>query len=70
MHERDAEERERHAGEQPRARLPGGEVEHGPLIDHIASDLVCTDLRTWAGMDAAGKLSDHAGVACTLHVTE
>ncbi|MFL1591311.1 endonuclease/exonuclease/phosphatase family protein [Rhodococcus ruber] len=44
----------------------GGEVEHGPLIDHLASDLPCTGLRTWAGSDEAGKLSDHAGVVCTL----
>ncbi|WP_287220869.1 endonuclease/exonuclease/phosphatase family protein [Rhodococcus sp. (in: high G+C Gram-positive bacteria)] len=43
-----------------------GEVEHGPLIDHIASDLDCTSVRTWAGVDEQGRLSDHAGVVCTL----
>ncbi len=45
-----------------------GEVEHGPLIDHIASDLDCTSVRTWAGGDDEGRLSDHAGVVCTLRV--
>ncbi|MGV9718529.1 hypothetical protein [Rhodococcus pyridinivorans] len=48
----------------------GGEVEHGPLIDHIASDLACTGLRTCGGMDKTEKLSDHAGVVCTLYVAE
>ncbi|MDV2474337.1 endonuclease/exonuclease/phosphatase family protein [Rhodococcus zopfii] len=43
-----------------------GEVEHGPLIDHIASDFECAAVRTWAGNDASGRLSDHAGVVCTL----
>lgn len=43
-----------------------GEVEHGPLIDHLASDLDCTMVRTWAGSDERGRLSDHAGVVCAL----
>ncbi|NCL75557.1 hypothetical protein AIIKEEIJ_03023 [Rhodococcus sp. YH1] len=43
-----------------------GDVEHGPLIDHIASDLDCTTVRTWPGSDEEARLSDHAGVMCTL----
>lgn len=43
-----------------------GDVEHGPLIDHVASDLDCTAVRTWAGNDEAGRLSDHTGVVCSL----
>ncbi|MCX6468853.1 MAG: endonuclease/exonuclease/phosphatase family protein [Corynebacteriales bacterium] len=43
-----------------------GDVEHGPLIDHVASDLTCTGLRTWPGQSADVRLSDHSGVGCTL----
>ncbi len=43
-----------------------GDVEHGPLIDHVASDLTCTGLRTWPGYAADLKLSDHSGVMCRL----
>lgn len=43
-----------------------GDVEHGPLIDHIASDLTCTELRTWPGYPAELRLSDHSGVVCQL----
>ena len=43
-----------------------GDVEHGPLIDHLASDLTCTGLRTWSGYAADLKLSDHSGVMCRL----
>lgn len=43
-----------------------GAVEHGPLIDHIASDLTCTELRTWPGHPAELRLSDHSGVMCRL----
>lgn len=47
----------------------GGEVEHGPWIDHIASDLACTGLRTWAITEETGKLSDHTWVACIVRLT-
>ncbi|MGX6511652.1 hypothetical protein [Rhodococcus sp. SJ-2] len=43
-----------------------GEIEHGPLIDHVASDLECVAVRTWLGSDEAGRLSDHSGAVCTL----
>lgn len=43
-----------------------GDVEHGPLIDHIASDLACTGLSTWPGRTDEIRLSDHSGVACRL----
>jgi hypothetical protein len=43
-----------------------GDVEHGPLIDHIASDLTCTELRTWPGRSVEFRLSDHSGVVCRL----
>ncbi|MBA5848467.1 endonuclease/exonuclease/phosphatase family protein [Gordonia amicalis] len=43
-----------------------GDVQYGPLIDHIASDLSCINLRTWSGTDDVGRLSDHSGVTCTL----
>ncbi|MDS1114238.1 endonuclease/exonuclease/phosphatase family protein [Gordonia westfalica] len=43
-----------------------GDVRYGPLIDHIASDLSCINLRTWSGTDDVGRLSDHSGVTCTL----
>ncbi len=43
-----------------------GDVEHGPLIDHIASDLQCTEVRTWSGRAGERRLSDHSGVVCRL----
>lgn len=43
-----------------------GDVEHGPLIDHVASDLMCAELRTWPGHSADLRLSDHSGVVCRL----
>ncbi|MGJ0119796.1 endonuclease/exonuclease/phosphatase family protein [Williamsia sp. MIQD14] len=43
-----------------------GDVEHGPLIDHVASDLTCAGLRTWSGTSPEVRLSDHSGVMCTL----
>lgn len=43
-----------------------GDVEHGPLIDHVASNLTCTGVRTWSGHVAELKLSDHSGVVCRL----
>ncbi|GAA1459334.1 endonuclease/exonuclease/phosphatase family protein [Williamsia maris] len=43
-----------------------GDVEHGPLIDHIASDLTCTEMRTWPGHSGDHRLSDHSGVVCRL----
>ncbi|SDD43521.1 hypothetical protein [Rhodococcus tukisamuensis] len=43
-----------------------GDVEHGPLIDHVASELSCTGLRTWPGHSADLALSDHSGVVCRL----
>lgn len=43
-----------------------GDVEHGPLIDHVASDLTCAELRTWPGHSADLRLSDHSGVVCRL----
>ncbi|MCK0093744.1 endonuclease/exonuclease/phosphatase family protein [Rhodococcus sp. F64268] len=43
-----------------------GVVDHGPLIDHVASDLECTSVRTWPGSDEVGRLSDHSGVVCSL----
>lgn len=43
-----------------------GDVEHGPLIDHVASDLKCDELRTWPGRSNELRLSDHAGVVCRL----
>ncbi|CRK52150.1 conserved hypothetical protein [Rhodococcus sp. RD6.2] len=43
-----------------------GDVEHGPLIDHVASDLKCTGLHTWPGYVADPKLSDHSGVVCQM----
>ncbi|MGW5524659.1 endonuclease/exonuclease/phosphatase family protein [Gordonia sp. NPDC003950] len=43
-----------------------GDVEHGPLIDHIASTLDCVGMRTWPGRDDGGALSDHSGVVCRL----
>lgn len=43
-----------------------GDIEHGPLIDHVASDLTCTELRTWPGHSAELRLSDHSGVVCRL----
>lgn len=45
-----------------------GDVGHGPLIDHVASDLECTAVHTWPSSDEAGRLSDHAGVVCSLRV--
>ncbi|MFC7450726.1 endonuclease/exonuclease/phosphatase family protein [Rhodococcus daqingensis] len=44
-----------------------GEIEHGPLIDHIASDLACSAVQAWPGHDDDGRLSDHAGVVARLH---
>ncbi len=43
-----------------------GDVEHGPLIDHIASDLMCTEMRTWPGHSEGHRLSDHSGAVCRL----
>ncbi|MFC9519026.1 hypothetical protein ACFTSD_25130 [Nocardiaceae bacterium NPDC056970] len=47
-----------------------GDVEHGPLIDHVASDLTCPELRTWPGHFAERRLSDHPGVVCRLVPSE
>ncbi|WP_145982308.1 hypothetical protein [Rhodococcus sp. MTM3W5.2] len=38
----------------------------GPLIDHVASGLVCDATEAWPGRDDGGRLSDHAGVLCRL----
>lgn len=43
-----------------------GDLEHGPSIDRIASNLRCTSVRTWPGRDECGLSSDRAGVVCTL----
>lgn len=45
-----------------------GDFEHGPHIDHIASNehLGCQDATDWPGIDELGRLSDHAGVSCWL----
>jgi endonuclease/exonuclease/phosphatase family metal-dependent hydrolase len=45
-----------------------GTTSQGQLIDHIAisRDLAATDIRTWAGSDDAGPLSDHSGVTCSV----
>ena len=46
-----------------------GETACGPLIDHIAAsdDFAADSVEPWHGHDDHGRLSDHAGVACTLH---
>ncbi|WP_037184810.1 endonuclease/exonuclease/phosphatase family protein [Rhodococcus sp. UNC23MFCrub1.1] len=43
-----------------------GTTEDGQLIDHIASDINCGDVRTRPGMTDDLRLSDHSGVACEL----
>lgn len=45
-----------------------GAFEHGPHIDHIASNdhLGCQDATDWSGIDGLGRLSDHSGVSCRL----
>jgi len=43
-----------------------GDVDHGPLIDHIASTLTCEELHTWPTHRDGVRLSDHSGVACRL----
>ena len=45
-----------------------GDTGHGRMIDHIAtsSDLAGGDIACWPGTDDTGRLSDHAGVACTV----
>ncbi|WP_051636958.1 endonuclease/exonuclease/phosphatase family protein [Rhodococcus sp. UNC363MFTsu5.1] len=50
----------------PWAIHTAGEIEHGPLIDHIASDLTCSAVQAWSGRDDGGRLSDHAGVLARL----
>ncbi|KIQ18954.1 endonuclease/exonuclease/phosphatase family protein [Rhodococcus sp. MEB064] len=43
-----------------------GSTDDGQLIDHIASDLDCVDVRTWPGTMGDLRLSDHSGVVCEL----
>ncbi len=45
-----------------------GPFEHGPHIDHIASNkrLTCRATSDWPGVDEVGRLSDHSGVSCRL----
>ena len=46
-----------------------GEVEHGPLIDHIASTMECVELLAWPGRVDGIRLSDHSGAMCRLRCT-
>lgn len=45
-----------------------GELEHGPLIDHVVTNplLALDSLETWPGAITDGDLSDHSGVSCRL----
>ena len=43
-----------------------GTTDDGQLIDHIASNLDCVEVRTWPGTRGDIRLSDHSGVVCEL----
>lgn len=45
-----------------------GDTRCGKLIDHVAGsdDVVAHNIDVWAATDAHGRLSDHAGVVCSV----
>ncbi|CAN5684364.1 hypothetical protein BH24ACT15_BH24ACT15_25690 [soil metagenome] len=48
----------------------GGELDHGRLIDHVASsgDLDCDVVHQWPNVIDGNRLSDHSGVVATLPI--